>query len=589
MFGNNVSLKGKRWKLKETCSDSVNKIKNHNNKSKRLSELLYLRGIDSFEVEDFLNPKIKNILKDPFHLMDMEVSVKRTVEAIENNDSIFIYGDYDVDGATSSSLLKNYFNNINISVKTYIPDRMKEGYGPNKKALEFISNQGAKLIIFVDCGTTNFDEISYAKSLGMDCIVIDHHASKDSLPDCVGVINPNRFDEISEYKYLCAAGVTYLFLIALQSRLKKYDFFSSKKIKPVNLLNFLDVVALGTVCDVVPLVGLNRCFVIQGLKVMENTDNIGIKSLVKSSGTSGKIKSYHLGFIIGPRINAGGRVGDSHLGTTLLTTKNIDEADEISKKLEILNNERRDIEDIALEEALNIIKSEGLENDSVIVVGNESWHPGIIGIVAGRIKETYSKPVCIIAFDKDGNGKGSGRSVNGVHLGNLMHEAKDLGIILNGGGHSMAAGFLIQNNRIEELRNFLCSKVSDEILFQSNVTSVDIFLDNYSNINMDILDDVEILEPYGMSHPSPKFVIDSVIIKSISIINNQHMRISFLDSNNMEFNSICFRCNGNSLGMGLLECKENKNKLQILGSIKRNEWNGKTTCQFQLDDALVMF
>jgi single-stranded-DNA-specific exonuclease len=536
----------------------------------------------------FLSPRLKDMLPDPFHLKDMEKCVDHIGEAIENDEPVAVFGDYDVDGATASSLLKRYFNALKKPLRVYIPDRITEGYGPNEKAMETLAREGIKHVIFVDCGTTSFAPLIHAKTLGLNCIIIDHHASEERYPPCVGLINPNRCDEISPYTYLCAAGVVYLFLIALQKKLRDKNFFERNHRSPLNLLTLLDTVALGTVCDVVPLVGLNRCFVIQGLKVMNHSQNKGLQALMKIAGVHGAIKAYHLGFVLGPRINAGGRVGACTLGTQLLSSDDWDEALSIAKQLDALNQERRDIEEIAYHEALEQVSAFS-SLPTIICLGHERWHPGVIGIVAGRLKEAYSRPTCIIAWDEEGLGKGSGRSVSGIHLGYLMHKAKEAHLLMGGGGHAMAAGFSLKKENMEAFSAFLEKSVETDMLIKALDIKADMVLEDFSSVDFSMMEDIEALEPFGMSHPSPRFILKNMRLQSINIVKEQHLRIHVMDQKNNALQIMHFRSAHTPLGQALQSLLLQKNTtLHLFGSIKRHEWNGHTSCQFTLEDAMEM-
>ena len=379
-----------------------------------LSRMISTR-VDSLDsAEKYLDPKIKTQLPDPFHLKDMDLAVARLIKAIESKEKICIFADYDVDGATSSALIKNILEQIHINADIYVPDRIAEGYGPSAEAMQRIKDSGASLIITVDCGSVAFEALEYASDLGMDVIVVDHHISMDELPKAVAVINPNRLDETSECKNLAAVGVSFLFLVGLVSKLKEKDYFAKNNFNPPNLIQQLDIVALGTVCDVMQLTGLNRAFVAQGLKVARSRGNLGYKTLCDVSNIQEAINCYHLGFILGPRINAGGRVGKSSLGANLLSTSSTSEAVKIAEELDMHNQERKVIELVMLDEAME--KAIHQENDPMLFISGEGWHPGVIGIIAGRLKEKYNKPTAVIAIN-DGFGKASCRSVKGVDFG----------------------------------------------------------------------------------------------------------------------------------------------------------------------------
>ena len=408
---NDNSVLGKNWISKGYNEDQVNFLKENFDLSEIVSKLIAIRNINIEEVKLFLNPKIKNFLPNPFILKDMEKAADRTVKAIKNNEKIGIFGDYDVDGATSTAILGNYFNQIDRKTEIYIPDRKSEGYGPNQQGFEKLISNGSKLIFTVDCGTLSFDTINFSQSKNTDVLVLDHHQSDLKLPNAFSIVNPNRFDDKSNLNYLCAAGVCFMFLVALNKKLREIDWFKKNNIDEPNLMNYLDLVSLGTVCDVVPLIGLNRAIVSQGLKVLKNQLNLGLKTLKNVCGIENNITTYHLGYVIGPRINAGGRVGECSHGANLLLSKDSKETFKIATELESFNEERRLIESNMLKKIKNTIAINS--DDPVIVLSGHNWHEGVIGIIASKLKEKYNKPTVIISVEK-GLGKASARSVWGL-------------------------------------------------------------------------------------------------------------------------------------------------------------------------------
>ena len=431
-----------KWKQRAYCQSKQLAIMQKFELCDNVSKILAAKDLSLEEIEHFLNPKIKNLLPDPYQLKDMDKAIERTSKAISENEKIVIFGDYDVDGATSSALIKNYFSEIGIEVQIYIPDRIAEGYGLNVKSLkQMIKLYNPSLIITVDCGTMSFEAIDHAKDQNINVLVIDHHIGGVELPNAVAIINPNRVDETSQYKYLAAVGVSFLFLVGLNSHLKKQGYF---KANSPDLMSYLDLVALGTVCDIMPLIGLNRAFVLRGLQLMNVRKNLGISGLCDLLSLAQKISAYHLGFVIGPRINAGGRVGYSYLGSKLLSSDNIYEIKEIALKLNQYNIERQLIESSVLEEAFAQAENQKLNN--VIYVYGENWHPGVIGIVASRLKEKYNKISIVISMDGE-YGKSSCRSVSGFDIGKAIINAKYQGLLKDGGGHAMAAGFTIEKNK----------------------------------------------------------------------------------------------------------------------------------------------
>ncbi|MDB2415148.1 single-stranded-DNA-specific exonuclease RecJ, partial [Rickettsiales bacterium] len=453
-----------------------------------VARILASRNVDIDVVEEYIEPTLKSLLPDPFHLLDMRKAAERTVYAIENNESIAVFGDYDVDGATSSALLARYFRSLGIEPNIYIPDRIKEGYGPNTQALLHLHKCGVNLCITVDCGTMSFEPLAKAKEAGLDIIVLDHHISEEILPDALAVVNPNRLDETSEHGYMAAVGVAFIFAIAVNSLLRERGYFKDRK-EPA-LMKLLDIVALGTVCDVVPLKGVNRAFVKQGLKVMQQRQNIGLKALADCAGVDSSLSTYHLGFVLGPRINAGGRVGQAGLGTRLLTTEDVDEAYKISQQLDIYNSERKTIEQLVLDEAFEQVENADKEA-ALIFVKNRNWHPGVIGIVAGRIKEKYNRPVAVIAIDENGIGKASARSVSGVDFGVAVVAAYQSGLLIAGGGHAMAAGFSVEESKIDELYKFISKRFEKDLdNYKDKVIKLGAAI-SLSAINIDLIKNIQ--------------------------------------------------------------------------------------------------
>ena len=444
-----------------------------------ISPYLSFKGINLDQFENFFSPKLKNLLPEPFLFKDLEKGVKRLADEVENFRPIGIFGDYDVDGATSAAMISSYLEYCGLKTFIHIPDRFLEGYGPNEKALKGLHQKGAELIITVDCGISSFEPLKAMSSVNIDLIVIDHHIPDTTLPPAYAIINPKRIDTHKGYEDLCAAGVTFIFLIGLNRELRQRGFFKNK-IEP-DLFGFLDLVALGTVCDVVPLIGVNRAFVKQGLSIMKKRENPGIKALCDISKINNAPNTQALGFSLGPRINAGGRIGNSELGVYLLKEKDENKSIEIAAKLDDLNKKRRfitsELERSVVGQIEKIISNNNDVIPSAIVVYGHDYHEGVIGIVAGRMKETYNRPVCIIAIDKNGIGKGSGRSVFGIPLGDIVIDALKAKILSSGGGHDMAAGFSLKESNIKDFNNFLIKKI-DQFMKQGIpcVSYIDQFL-----------------------------------------------------------------------------------------------------------------
>ena len=579
-----ISVVGKNWIQKEFDLDEIKFIKENFFLDEIVAKLLSIRKIKKEEINFFLNPSIKNSLPNPYSLNDMQKAIDRTISCIVSNEKVGIFGDYDVDGATSTAILGNYFRALNLPYEIYIPDRQKEGFGPNEKGFDYLIENGSKLIFTVDCGTLSYLPIEHANTKKIDVIVIDHHQSEINLPKAHSIVNPNRFDDRSDLNYLCAAGVCFMFLVALNKRLRENNWFINKSINEPDLLNFLDLVSLGTICDVVPLVDLNRAFVNQGLKVVNQKKNLGLKTLIEISEIENNLTTYHLGYVLGPRINAGGRVGKSTHGAKLLLNNDSKDAFKISSELNNYNKERQLLEKELLKDIMD--KDYGLTDEPVIVLYGENWHEGIIGIIAARIKEKYNKPTFIIST-KSGLGKGSARSIYGFDIGTAVIAAVQNKILIRGGGHKMAAGFTLDTDKISEFKNFLIRKFkSININLESKKN---IFYDTEispSAINIDFYDKINVLSPFGSGNPEPKFIIKNVRPVNSKIVGEKHIKSIFEGSDSSTFKTITFNCVDNELGSYLL--KKNIKNFNILGKLSLNEWRGQKNVEFIIDDISVI-
>ena len=579
-----ISVVGKNWIQKEFDLDEIKFIKENFLLDEIVAKLLSIRKIKKEDVNFFLNPSIKNSLPNPYSLNDMQKAIDRTISCIVSNEKVGIFGDYDVDGATSTAILGNYFRALNLPYEIYIPDRQKEGFGPNEKGFDYLIENGSKLIFTVDCGTLSYLPIEYANTKKIDVIVIDHHQSEINLPKAHSIVNPNRFDDRSELNYLCAAGVCFMFLVALNKKLRENNWFINKSINEPDLLNFLDLVSLGTICDVVPLVDLNRAFVNQGLKVINQKKNLGLKTLIEISEIENNLTTYHLGYVLGPRINAGGRVGKSTHGAKLLLNNDSKDSFKISSELNNYNKERQLLEKELLKDIMD--KDYGLTDEPVIVLYGENWHEGIIGIIAARIKEKYNKPTFIIST-KSGLGKGSARSIYGFDIGTAVIAAVQNKILIRGGGHKMAAGFTLDTDNINEFKNFLIRKFkSININLESKKN---IFYDTEispSAINIDFYDKINVLSPFGSGNPEPKFIIKNVRPVNSKIVGEKHIKSIFEGSDSSTFKTITFNCVDNELGSYLL--KKNIKNFNILGKLSLNEWRGQKNVEFIIDDISVI-
>jgi len=581
---NSLSVSGKKWISKEFSSDEIEFYKTNYFLDEIVAKLLSIRKIKKEEIESFLAPTIKNILPNPYILKDMDKAIKRTEEAINKTEKIGIFGDYDVDGATSTAILGKYFELLNIPFEIYIPDRKTEGFGPNEKAFSKFIDLGVKLIFTVDCGTLSFTPMDFAKKKNIDVIILDHHQSEIKLPNAHSIVNPNRIDDRSELNYLCAAGVCFMLLVALNKKLRDQNWFSNNSIKEPELMNILDLVSLGTVCDVVPLIGLNRALVYQGLKILKKKNNLGLKTLIEVCNIESSITPYHLGYVLGPRINAGGRIGKSTHGANLLLNKSSKSAFKLSVELNTYNKERQILESELLKKILNTDYDNSA--DPVIILYGENWHEGIIGIIAARIKEKFNKPTIVISFN-NGIGKGSGRSIHGFDLGSVIIGAVQSNLLTKGGGHKMAAGFSIEMNKITEFKEFVFRKFK----------SVNINLQekrNYyfdaeiapSAVNIQFYDKINLLAPFGSGNPEPKFVIKNIKLVNSKIVGEKHIKSVFVGSDSSTLKAIGFNSVETELGSYLL--KKNIKPFNIVGKLSLNEWRGQRNVEFIIDDISVI-
>ena len=581
MISNSVS--NKNWIFKNYNEQDVIFYKENYSLDELTSKLLSIRKIKKEDVQAFLSPSIKNLLPNPEIINDMQKSAKRTTHAIFQGHKIGIFGDYDVDGASATALLANFFNSINIPFEIYIPNRKKEGYGPSVESFKKLIDSGTKMIFTVDCGTLSFDAINYAFDNNIDVIVLDHHQSEIKLPDAFSIINPNRFDDKSNLNYLCAAGVTFMFLVALNKELRQKDWFKSQKLNEPNLIEYLDLVSLGTVCDVVPLTGLNRAIVKQGLKILKSKKNLGIKTLIDLCKIESHPNIYHIGYIIGPRINAGGRVGKSSHGANLLLNKNPKEVYRLASELDLFNKERKILEKEVME---NIIeKCNKYLSDPVLIISGENWHEGVIGIVASRLKDKYNKPVIIISLSKN-IGKASARSIAGFDIGSLIIAATQEKILLKGGGHKMAGGFSIKPDNIEKFRNFTFKKYS--LLNKDLSKKKPLYLDSVigvTAVNLEFYNKVNNLAPFGAGNPEPKFMIENLKSVNSKIINDKHIKSVLVGQEGSTIKAIAFNAVENEIGAYLLN--KDKKLFNIAGKLSLNEWKGQSNVEFIIDDISV--
>ena len=546
-------------------------------------QLLLSRGVAPDDIERHRVPTLRNFLPDPSRFRDMDVAADRLAQAVIAGEKITIYGDYDVDGATSSALLIRLLRDLGIEAGYYIPDRLLEGYGPSGEALVKLGQSGSSLIVTVDCGAMAHEALAMAHDASVDVIVVDHHKCAAELPRTVALVNPNRLDEEDDaaaHGHLAAVGVAFLLAIALVRTLRERGYFADRR-EP-DLLALLDVVALGTVADVAALHGLNRAFVAQGLKVMARRDNIGMAALIDASRLKRSPACSDLGFALGPRINAGGRVGESTLGVRLLTTRDPEEAREIAAQLSALNEERRAIEAEVQEAAEAQLASQ--HNRAVHLVAGEGWHPGVIGIVAGRIKEKTGKPSLVIALDGD-MGKGSGRSIAGVDLGAAIIRARDEGLLVAGGGHAMAAGLTVSADRIDALAEWLDSTLEAQVARAS--ASREMALDLAvapGGLTPELVESLEAAGPYGVGWPGPRVAVGPVRLVKCDIVGTDHVRLIAAGDDGKSFKGIAFRAAESDMGQALLHGSRGR-RLWLAGRVKIDDWGSRPQAELHLEDA----
>ncbi|WP_417321669.1 single-stranded-DNA-specific exonuclease RecJ [Erythrobacter aureus] len=580
VFGVSSSLTGRAWRWRGGNMELGNTPGLDDD---IVRQLLLSRGVAAEDIERHRNPTLRNFLPDPSLFRDMDVAADRIAQAVIAGERITIYGDYDVDGATSSALLIRLLRELGVEADYYIPDRLLEGYGPSGEALVKLGQAGSSLIVTVDCGAMAHEALGMAHEAGIDVIVVDHHKCAADLPKTVALVNPNRLDEEDEaaaHGHLAAVGVAFLLAIALVRTLRERGFFTARK-EP-DLLALLDVVALGTVADVAALHGLNRAFVSQGLKVMAKRDNIGMSALIDASRLKRAPACSDLGFALGPRINAGGRVGESTLGVRLLTTQDPEEAREIAAQLSALNEERRAIEAEVQEAAEEQLAAQ--HNRAVHLVAGEGWHPGVIGIVAGRIKEKTGKPSLVVALDGE-TGKGSGRSIAGVDLGAAIIRARDEGLLVAGGGHAMAAGLTVAADQVEALADWLDRMLEGQVARASaeRAMALDLAVAP-GGLTPELVHSLEEAGPYGVGWPGPRVAVGPVRLVKCDIVGTDHVRLIAAGEDGKSFKGIAFRAAESDMGQALLHGSRGR-RLWLAGRVKIDDWGNRPQAELHLEDA----
>ncbi len=596
------SVGGRRWREPAADNGVAAALAERLGLPEIVARLLAARGVGLAEAPLFLAPRLRDQLPDPAHLRDMAPAVDRLARAVRSGETIVIFGDYDVDGATSAALLLRFFAAVGGRASVYVPDRLREGYGPNAPALLRLKEEGAGVVVTVDCGATAHEPLAAAAAAGLDVIVVDHHVTEPLLPTALALINPNRLDDDSPHGALAAVGVAFLLAVALNRALRQAGWYADRA-EP-DLLQWLDLVALGTVCDVVPLTGLNRALVAQGLRVARRLANPGIRALAAIGDVNTPLDAYHLGFVLGPRVNAGGRVGAADLGARLLATDDPALAAELAARLDGYNKERREIEARTLEAAIAQVEA-APQSPALVFAAAEGWHPGVIGIVAARLKERYERPACVVALSSPGSapgsspgeggiGRGSGRSVPGVALGPAVIAARQAGLLLNGGGHAMAAGFTVATDRVETLRDFLAERLGDghggaravpELAIDGALSA--------AGAVAGLIDHIEALAPFGAANPEPRFAFPAIRVLHVEPVGANgtaaHLRLRLGDAVSSDdrapacLKAIAFRAAATPLGAFLAASRGRA--IHLAGHLRRDTYRGGDAVQLVIDDA----
>ena len=576
------SVTGKHWKLNNVDNNKILRLSEEFSLSEILSKLLVIRNILEKDINTFLKPDLKKQLPNPYIFKDMLISINYVYELIKNKSVIGIFGDYDVDGASSTAMLIKFFTKIKQPYNFFIPDRQKDGFGPSVATFEKFINNKIKTIITVDCGTMSNEAVDYANTKNVSIIILDHHQADINLPKALGIVNPNRIDDHSKLNYLCATSVVFFFLLALNKKLKDTNWYQKNNIKEPELFEYLDLVALATICDVVPLIGLNRSLVKYGLKVIHKRNNLGLKVLSDISNISSSPNTYHLGYIFGPKINAGGRLGYSNYGAKLLSTNDHKEANYLSTKLNELNEERKKLENFHMSTILK--ETELQKNRPVLILYNKEFHEGLIGILAARIKEKFYKPT-IVLTGANNILKGSARSVYGFDIGTAILNSVNKKIIIKGGGHKMAGGFTMHKKNIAALKEFL-NLTFLKIMKKEKLNNT-IFVDAKilpSALNESFFNEINLLSPFGPGNHDPSFMIENLRIFKSKVIQNKHINSILISKNNKFFNTICFNAKDTELESYL---NDKKKIINIVGKLSLTNWLGKNKVQFIINDISI--
>lgn len=587
----NQSIMLSRWVFPSSNDEQIQRVMTDYKLPEIVARLLISRNVKHEQVENYLNPKLARDFPDPFSMKGMHEFADYVADHIMKGTKIAAFCDFDVDGSTSAAILKKFFRHLGQELTIYIPCRMNEGYGPNTKALHDLKQQGHDLVLMADCGTASVEVIDQAQNFGLDICILDHHEPGEVLAPALHLINPKRKDCKSGLGMLAACGVTFLACVAINTKLREKNFYKDRHIAEPPLKNWLDLVALGTVCDMVPLTGPNRLFVKVGFEQMAMHNNVGLKALCEVGNIKKTPTSTDAGFVLGPRINAGSRVHKSDLGALLLSSEDEEEAKNLAWLLNDCNAKRRDIQKDMMREAVAMVEKQNLQNDQIIFVHDETWHVGLNGLVAGQLKERYGKPACAIAFAPgiDGRleGRGSGRSIPGFNMAALFMAAKDAGLVTKGGGHAMAAGFTVYPENLDALHQFFKEHASKIIAGTEELISEE-SVDGITSIRGLRPDFVRLLEnnvgPFGQENPEPKFVLSHVRIMNVDIVGTDHVRLQLSDmEGGTRMKAMAFKSADTPLGEALLKGKGKS--LHLMGQFKINEWNGTESVEFHVQDA----
>ncbi|UCH74319.1 MAG: single-stranded-DNA-specific exonuclease RecJ [Rhodospirillales bacterium] len=580
ILGVERSAAGRRWYAREGDARLGLALAQRYGLPEVVGRIMAARGLGPDDAAAWLDPTLKALLPDPSQFKDMDLAAERIADAVRSGEVVAIFGDYDVDGATSTALLRGFLESVGGRVVTHIPDRLREGYGPNGPALLALKKSGATVAVTVDCGITAFEPLEAAAEAGLEVVVVDHHVAEPRLPRAYAVVNPNRLDETDGYGQLAAVGVAFLLAVAINRALREVGWYAERP-EP-DLRQRLDLVALGTICDVVPLTGVNRALVAQGLKVMAQRGNPGIAALADVARLSEAPEAWHAGFLLGPRVNAGGRVGEAGLGAALLSAPDYATALPIAQRLDAWNAERKAIEAACLEEAIAQIETEG-PHDGLVYVASAGWHPGVIGIVAGRLKERYNRPACVVALDGE-VGKGSGRSIAGVDLGNAVIAARQQGLLINGGGHAMAAGFTLAADRQGAFRAFLADRVIAQTGPGGPIATLG--LDGTlqpRGATIELATALQKLAPFGAGNREPRFALPAARVVQVDVVGEEHVRCILTGEDGGRLKAIAFRSTGRPLGQLLMQ--SGGLPVHIAGQLRLDRWQGRESVQLIIDDA----